>query len=75
MLSRRKFTQLLMLSGGSLFFSSGNAGSSNSPDHSQWFMPEESDLHERTWMAFIASYDIWEERQVPEVQRNLANIA
>ena len=38
-------------------------------------MPEESDLHERTWMAFIANYDIWEERQVPEVQRNLANIA
>ena len=75
MLTRRKFTQLLMLSSGSLFFSSGNAGSSNSSDHNQWFMPEESDLHERTWMAFIASYDIWEDRQVPEVQRNLASIA
>jgi len=40
-----------------------------------WFMPEESELHKRTWMAFIASYDIWAERQVPEVQRNLALIA
>lgn len=26
-------------------------------------------------MSFIASYDIWAERQVPEVQRNLATIA
>ncbi len=41
----------------------------------QWFMPEESELHKRTWMSFIASYDIWEERQVKEVQRNLALIA
>ncbi len=40
-----------------------------------WFMPEESDPHLRTWMSFIASYDIWEERQVPEVQKNLAKVA
>ena len=38
-------------------------------------MPDESAPHKRTWMSFIASYDIWEERQVPEVQRNLATIA
>ena len=40
-----------------------------------WRMPEESDPHVCTWMSFIASYDIWEERQVPEVQKNLAAIA
>jgi agmatine deiminase len=38
-------------------------------------MPEESEPHTRTWMAFIASDDIWAARQVPEVQKNLANIA
>ena len=74
MLSRRKFTQLLMIFGGGSFFSASRAGSTNSYD-SQWFMPEESELHQRTWMAFIASYDIWAESQVPEVQRNLATIA
>ncbi len=40
-----------------------------------WFMPEEGEVHQRTWMSFIASYDIWEERQVPQVQRELAAIA
>ena len=44
-------------------------------DSNKWFMPEESELHKRTWMSFIASYDIWEERQAKEVQRNLALIA
>ena len=41
----------------------------------QWYMPDESHPHKRTWMSFIASYAIWEDRQVPEVQRNLALIA
>ncbi len=45
------------------------------PPSSDWYMPEESEPHVRTWMAFIASYDIWEDRQVPEVQKNLADIA
>ena len=39
------------------------------------FMPEESEPHERTWMAFIANDYIWEERQIPEVKKNLAFIA
>ncbi len=41
----------------------------------EWYMPEEAEIHTRTWMSFIASVDIWEERQVPQVQRNLASIA
>lgn len=40
-----------------------------------WFMPDESDPHERTWMAFGASREIWGKRLLPEVQRNLATIA
>ncbi len=40
-----------------------------------WFMPDESDPHQRTWMAFGASGRIWGKRLLPEVQRNLATIA
>ena len=42
---------------------------------SQWFMPEEAEVHKRTWMSFIASHDIWAGNQVAEVQNNLALIA
>lgn len=38
-------------------------------------MPEESEPHKRTWMAFGASERIWGKRLVPEVRRNLAAIA
>jgi len=40
-----------------------------------WFMPDESDPHQRTWMAFGASQHIWGKKLLPEVQRNLATIA
>lgn len=40
-----------------------------------WFMPDESDPHLRTWMAFGASHKIWGKKLLPEVQRNLATIA
>jgi agmatine deiminase len=39
------------------------------------YMPDEADPHERTWMAFGASEEIWGKKLLPEVQRNLANIA
>lgn len=75
MLSRRQFIQSLILMGSSLPFSFSKAASSISFDSGHWFMPEESEVHKRTWMSFISSYDIWEAKQVPEVQRNLASIA
>lgn len=40
-----------------------------------WFMPDEDDPHQRTWMAFGASEEIWGKKLLPEVQRNLAAIA
>lgn len=40
-----------------------------------WFMPDESEPHLRTWMAFGASREIWGKKLLPEVQRNLATIA
>lgn len=39
-----------------------------------WFMPDESEPHECTWMAFPGSEDIWGDL-LPDVQENLALIA
>ena len=44
-------------------------------DAAQWRMPDESEPHKRTWMAFGAQKDIWGGKLLPEVQRNLATIA
>lgn len=38
-------------------------------------LPEESEPHLRTWMAFVARDGIWSSRQIPEVKRDLARIA
>ena len=40
-----------------------------------WMMPDEAEPHKRTWMAFGASKKIWGSKLLPEVQRNLAQIA
>lgn len=40
-----------------------------------WLMPDESEPHDRTWMAFGASRKVWGQRLLPEVQNNLATIA
>jgi agmatine deiminase len=41
----------------------------------QWRMPDESEPHLRTWMSFGASADIWGDDLLPDVQRNLAELA
>ena len=38
-------------------------------------MPDERAPHQRTWMAFGARKDMWGEKLLPEVQRNLATVA
>lgn len=75
MQSRRKFLKLSLAFGGSTFVTVFNAKANGLLESNIWFMPEESEPHKRTWMSFIASYDIWGERQVKEVQRNLATVA
>lgn len=40
-----------------------------------WRMPDEGEPHQRTWMSFGASADIWGDKLLPEVQRNLAELA
>ena len=44
-------------------------------DKNAWSMPDESEPHKRTWMAFGASKKVWGSKLLPEVQRNLAKIA
>jgi agmatine deiminase len=39
-----------------------------------WRMPDESEPHTCTWMAFGANKNIWGAKLLPEVQRNLALI-
>lgn len=68
--SKRRFIQTIAL----LLGASYVRANTSQPQY-DWFMPEESETHKRTWMAFIASDNIWEKRQIVEVQNNLANIA
>lgn len=72
-MNRRHFLSTsLLLSAGSIFGtpSMGWAASGNG-----WRMPDESEPHARTWMAFGASTAIWGKKLLPEVRRNLATIA
>lgn len=45
------------------------------PLKSNWYMPEEGDPHERTWMSFGASEQVWGKRLIDEVRKNLALVA
>jgi agmatine deiminase len=67
--TRRQFLQQSASLAGGLFMTSRKSSTD------AWFMPDEADAHERTWMAFGASARIWGNALLPEVQRNLATIA
>jgi len=73
--SKRHFLQSMSVLGGSLLVPYLSRNAMAMDDAIAWFMPEESEPHERTWMSFIASHDIWAKRQVPVVQKDLARIA
>lgn len=75
MIIRRKFLQNCILMSGSLLLPSTLRAESLILQDNIWFMPDEADLHKRTWMAFGASKEIWGASLLPEVQRNLATIA
>lgn len=70
MMTRRKFLQTSTALGCGFAFGTSQANESNI-----WFMPEESEPHHCTWMAFIADEYVWSKKQIPAVQRNLALIA
>jgi len=72
--SRREFLRFATLLAGSAL-----TGCASSVDlrtsQGRWRLPDESQPHQRTWMAFGASRKIWGKKLLPEVQRNLAAIA
>lgn len=72
-MNRRHFLSTsLLLSTGSIF---GTPSKGWAASGTGWRMPDESEPHARTWMAFGASAAIWGKKLLPEVRRNLATIA
>lgn len=76
MLTRRDFLQMLGVFGaGQSFLNQAVFAAAPNTAQSSWRMPDESEPHNRTWMAFGAREEIWGAHLLPEVQRNLATIA
>ena len=62
MKTRRAFLKDCAFMFGGLMLAGSSFGTDGNYPAPGIFMPEESELHERTWMAFIANDYIWEER-------------
>lgn len=75
MITRRTWLQSLGLLGAGALLGVAKGAFATTTNIDIWFMPDESEAHQRTWMAFGASKRIWGKRLLPEVQRNLATIA
>ncbi|WP_196159797.1 agmatine/peptidylarginine deiminase [Reinekea sp. G2M2-21] len=75
MINRRGFIKTLSAVGAAALLGAPKEVFAMSTDQKTWFMPDESDPHKRTWMAFGASQKIWGRQLLPDVQRNLASIA
>ncbi len=75
MTTRRTFVETAVLFTGATLLGGARGVFAMTKDKGVWFMPDESDPHQRTWMAFGASRKIWGKKLLPEVQRNLATIA
>ena len=67
----------MALTGATIAAGAGLAGlaTQRSTDRNSWRMPDEGDPHAATWMAFGPSADVWGNRLLPVVRRNLADIA
>ena len=75
MCTRRAVATTLGLIGAGTLWGGAKSAFAGTGGRSAWRMPDESAPHQRTWMAFGASEQIWGRRLLPEVQRNLATIA
>ncbi|MDI9246438.1 agmatine deiminase family protein [Marinobacter sp. CHS3-4] len=75
MINRRGFIKSLSVVAATTLFGDAKESFAMLNNKSMWFMPDESDPHLRTWMAFGASQKIWGKRLLSEAQRNLATIA
>ena len=75
MISRRTIIQSLGLLTAATLLGSAKEAVAMANRQDVWFMPDESAPHERTWMAFGASQEIWGKKLLQDVQRNVATIA
>lgn len=81
MITRRRFLQLAFtLAASSLVgcadaLELGNRRQPEDPAMGKWFMPDEGEPHERTWMAFGPGEEIWGKDLLPRVREDLARIA
>ncbi|MBP6299874.1 MAG: agmatine deiminase family protein [Arenimonas sp.] len=76
MITKRDFLKAAILLGSSTMVVRMQAlAAPTSLSSSIYKMPDESEPHIRTWMAFGASKKIWGSKLLSEVQRNLASIA
>lgn len=67
MISRRAFTQCVGLLGAEALLGWSKRAFAMTDEGNAWFMPDESKPHQRTWMAFGASEEIWGRTLLPEV--------
>ena len=75
MTTRRAFVKSLSSLTAVTFLAGARGALAVTTHQEKWFMPDESDPHLRTWMAFGASQKIWGKKLLPDIQRNLATIA
>ncbi len=75
MVTRRDFLKLAGMTTGGLLLGSCVGLGAETLSPVTWRMPDESEPHKRTWMAFGASIEIWGEDLLPVVQQNLADVA
>ncbi|WP_246840618.1 agmatine deiminase family protein [Lacimicrobium sp. SS2-24] len=75
MLSRRGFIKSMAAISASSLISANLMASSRANRHAPYVMPDESEPHRRTWMAFGASRGIWGSKLLPAVRENLVDIA
>jgi agmatine deiminase len=75
MITRRTTLQSLGTIGAGTLCMSATQSLAMDREADRWFMPDESEPHQRTWMAFGASQPIWGNRLLPRVQQDLARIA
>jgi|JFJP01.1.fsa_nt_gi hypothetical protein len=74
MTSRRQFIQATMLLSAGGFMPSCGTYRNVETGQGKWLMPDEAESHQRTWMAFGASEEIWGGKLLSEVRRNLATL-
>ena len=75
MITRRTTIQSLGAIGAGTLWMSAEQSLAMGNDGDAWFMPDECEPHQRTWMAFGASKRIWGNKLLPRVQQDLAAIA